>query len=76
MAPWLILGACCFRFFFSVFRFAGIRSQSRPEDIMYEVFRAMKSLDFEWRTINPYHVIVRKKNDANSVQTFAKLDNF
>ncbi len=40
---------------------AGIRSQSRPEDIMYEVYRAMKQLDFEWKVINPYHVIVRKR---------------
>ncbi|PIO56348.1 hypothetical protein TELCIR_22253, partial [Teladorsagia circumcincta] len=41
----------------------GIRSQSRPEDIMYEVFRAMKSLDMEWKVLNPYHVIARKKPD-------------
>uniref|UniRef100_A0A0N5AVL9 non-specific serine/threonine protein kinase n=1 Tax=Syphacia muris TaxID=451379 RepID=A0A0N5AVL9_9BILA len=39
----------------------GIRSQSRPEDIMYEVFRAMKTLDFEWKILNPYHVIVRRR---------------
>ncbi|KAK6761511.1 hypothetical protein RB195_022542 [Necator americanus] len=44
----------------------GIRSQSRPEDIMYEVFRAMKSLDMEWKVLNPYHVIARKKPE-NSV---------
>jgi len=41
----------------------GIRSQSRPEDIMYEVFRAMRTLEFEWRVINPYHVIVKRKGD-------------
>jgi len=39
----------------------GIRSQSRPEDIMCEVFRAMKFLDFEWKMLNAYHVIVRRK---------------
>jgi 5'-AMP-activated protein kinase catalytic alpha subunit len=39
----------------------GIRSQSRPEDIMYEVFRAMKYLDFEWKLLNAYHVVVRRK---------------
>lgn len=39
----------------------GIRSQSRPEDIMYEVYRAMKSLDLEWKLLNPYHVVVRRK---------------
>ena len=27
----------------------GIRSQSRPEDIMAEVFKAMKKLNYEWK---------------------------
>lgn len=40
----------------------GIRSQSKPNDIMMEVYRAMKALDFEWKVINPYHVRVRQKN--------------
>ena len=40
----------------------GIRSQSRPNDIMTEVYRAMKALNFEWKIINPFHVKVRKKN--------------
>jgi len=37
----------------------GIRSQSKPHDIMYEVYRAMKTLSFEWKTVNPFHVQVR-----------------
>jgi 5'-AMP-activated protein kinase catalytic alpha subunit len=40
----------------------GIRSQSKPNDIMLEVYRAMKALDYEWKVINPYHVRVRKKS--------------
>ncbi|CAH2235931.1 5'-AMP-activated protein kinase catalytic subunit alpha-2 isoform X1 [Pararge aegeria] len=40
----------------------GIRSQSKPNDIMLEVFRAMKVLDYEWKVINPYHVRVRTLN--------------
>lgn len=40
----------------------GIRSQSKPNDIMLEVYRAMKALDYEWKVINPFHVRVRKKN--------------
>ena len=28
---------------------------------MNEVYRAMKTLDFEWKVINPYHVHVRRK---------------
>ncbi len=43
----------------------GIRSQSKPNDIMLEVYRAMKALDFEWKVLNPYHVRVRKENKAN-----------
>uniref|UniRef100_A0A8W7PSP1 non-specific serine/threonine protein kinase n=1 Tax=Anopheles coluzzii TaxID=1518534 RepID=A0A8W7PSP1_ANOCL len=43
----------------------GIRSQSKPNDIMLEVYRAMKALDFEWKIINPYHVRVRKYNARN-----------
>nr|ANT47199.1 5'-AMP-activated protein kinase catalytic subunit alpha-2 [Dastarcus helophoroides] len=40
----------------------GIRSQSKPNDIMMEVYRAMKALNYEWKVINPYHVRVRHKN--------------
>lgn len=40
----------------------GIRSQSKPNDIMLEVYRAMKALDFEWKIINPFHVRVRRLN--------------
>lgn len=41
----------------------GIRSQSKPNDIMNEVYRAMKALDYDWKVINPYHVRVRHKNE-------------
>ncbi|XP_077439805.1 5'-AMP-activated protein kinase catalytic subunit alpha-2 isoform X1 [Vanacampus margaritifer] len=40
----------------------GIRSQSRPYDIMAEVYRAMKHLGFDWKVVNPYHLRVRRKN--------------
>ncbi|ETE70007.1 5'-AMP-activated protein kinase catalytic subunit alpha-2, partial [Ophiophagus hannah] len=40
----------------------GIRSQSKPYDIMAEVYRAMKHLDFEWKVVNAYHLRVRRKN--------------
>ncbi|CAL8124794.1 unnamed protein product [Orchesella dallaii] len=40
----------------------GLRSQSKPQDIMNEVFRAMKTLDYVWKIVNPYHVRVRRKN--------------
>jgi 5'-AMP-activated protein kinase catalytic alpha subunit len=44
----------------------GIRSQSKPHDIMSEVYRAMKTLDFEWKIMNPYHVQVRRKNPGKA----------
>ncbi|CAJ0921211.1 unnamed protein product, partial [Mesorhabditis belari] len=47
----------------------GIRSQSRPEDIMQEVYRAMKTLDFEWKVLNPYHVIVRRRPENSTQDT-------
>lgn len=43
----------------------GIRSQSKPRDIMYEVFKAMRKLQFEWKTITPYHVRVRRTNPVS-----------
>jgi len=39
----------------------GIRSQSKPSDIMNEVYKAMKALNFEWKVVNPYHVRVRHR---------------
>ena len=37
----------------------GIQSQSRPEDIMTEIFRKMKGLNYYWKVISPYHVLVK-----------------
>lgn len=44
----------------------GIRSQSKPNDIMMEVYRAMKALGYEWKVINSYHVRVRQKNKLHN----------
>lgn len=49
----------------------GIRSQSKPNDIMLEVYRAMKALDYEWKIINSYHVRVRRLNAQTS--KYAKM---
>jgi len=40
----------------------GIRSQSKPHDIMSEVYKAMKVLDFEWKVMNPFNIRVRRSN--------------
>nr|XP_053629506.1 5'-AMP-activated protein kinase catalytic subunit alpha-2-like [Cherax quadricarinatus]QPF20893.1 AMP-activated protein kinase subunit alpha [Cherax quadricarinatus] len=44
----------------------GIRSQSKPLDIMSEVYKAMKVLGFEWKVVNPFYVRVRRKNPVTS----------
>ncbi|XP_012873969.1 PREDICTED: 5'-AMP-activated protein kinase catalytic subunit alpha-1 [Dipodomys ordii] len=49
----------------------GIRSQSRPTDIMAEVCRAIKQLDYEWKVVNPYYLRVRRKNPVTS--TYSKM---
>uniref|UniRef100_A0A7N8Y831 5'-AMP-activated protein kinase catalytic subunit alpha-1 n=1 Tax=Mastacembelus armatus TaxID=205130 RepID=A0A7N8Y831_9TELE len=51
----------------------GIRSQSRPNDIMSEVCRAMKQLDYEWKVVNPYYLRVRRKNPITGMQTKMSL---
>ncbi|KPL96809.1 5'-AMP-activated protein kinase catalytic subunit alpha-2-like protein [Sarcoptes scabiei] len=43
----------------------GIRSQSKPIDIMNEVYRAMKLLEFEWKAVNQYYIRARRKNPQN-----------
>ena len=37
----------------------GIRSQSRPQDIMAEIFRKLKTLDFQWKLITDYLIRCR-----------------
>nr|ARF07713.1 adenosine activated protein kinase alpha 2 [Megalobrama amblycephala] len=49
----------------------GIRSQSKPYDIMAEVYRAMKQLEYEWIVVNPYHLRVRRKNPVTG--NFVKM---
>ncbi|XP_066532617.1 5'-AMP-activated protein kinase catalytic subunit alpha-2 [Hoplias malabaricus] len=49
----------------------GIRSQSKPYDIMAEVYRAMKQLDYDWKVVNPYHLRVRRKNPVTG--NFVKM---
>ncbi|VVC25113.1 Protein kinase, ATP binding site,Protein kinase domain,Serine/threonine-protein kinase, active site,AMPK [Cinara cedri] len=51
----------------------GIRSQSRPTDIMNEVYRAMKALNFEWKVINPYLIQVRHMNKKTDNYTMISL---
>ena len=38
---------------------------------MYEVFRAMKTLGFEWQIVNAYYVVVRRLN--KSTQQYVEM---
>lgn len=43
----------------------GMRSKNRPEDIMAEVYRAMKALNFQWKVITPFHARCRCWNQVS-----------
>ncbi|RWS08738.1 serine/threonine protein kinase-like protein [Dinothrombium tinctorium] len=49
----------------------GIRSQSKASDIMNEVYRAMKALDFQWKTVNAFHIRVQRQNPVT--KKFVKM---
>ena len=49
----------------------GIRSQSKPQDIMQEVYRAMKTLGYDWKSVNNFHIRVRRKNPVS--EKFVKM---
>lgn len=51
----------------------GIRSTSPPADIMYEVYKAMKKLDFEWKPITPFYLKVRRKIPQTGRYAFMTL---
>ncbi|OUC46011.1 kinase domain protein [Trichinella nativa] len=50
-----------------------LRWSDKPENIMVQLLHLLKSLNFEWRMINPYHVIVRRKNDLESPKMILQL---
>ncbi|XP_003374192.1 5'-AMP-activated protein kinase catalytic subunit alpha-1 [Trichinella spiralis] len=53
--------------------YLGLRWSDKPENIMMQLLHLLKSLNFEWRMINPYHVIVRRKNDLESPKMILQL---
>ncbi|CAJ0929173.1 unnamed protein product, partial [Mesorhabditis belari] len=44
--------------------YLGIRSSANPADIMLQIFNTLSRLNFEWITVDVYHLIVRKKVDV------------
>ena len=51
----------------------GIQSQSRPQDIMAVIFHKMKGLNYYWKIISPYHLLV-KYDLPNKESCSIKLD--
>ncbi|OAF67867.1 5'-AMP-activated protein kinase catalytic subunit alpha-1, partial [Intoshia linei] len=49
----------------------GIRSQNKPVDIMTEVYKALKVLNYEWKIMNNFHIRVRRKNEKS--KSFDKI---
>ena len=50
----------------------GIRSQSRPQDIMAEIFRKLQALNFKWKIVSHYFVRCCQVNPVSGVS--AKVD--
>ncbi|CAF1530688.1 unnamed protein product, partial [Didymodactylos carnosus] len=51
----------------------GIRSQSKPHDIMNEVFKAMKNLGMEWKYSNNSMYSLRARRKAVHSDRYVKL---
>ncbi|CAF1341967.1 unnamed protein product [Adineta steineri] len=51
----------------------GIRSQSKPQDIMNEVFKAMKDLGMEWKFCNNSMYSVRTRRKVANTNRYVKL---
>ncbi|CAF1117104.1 unnamed protein product [Adineta ricciae] len=51
----------------------GIRSQSKPQDIMNEVFKAMKDLGMEWKYCNNSMYSVRARRKVANTNRYVKL---
>eukprot|EP00043_Microstomoeca_roanoka_P005124 m.53730 g.53730 ORF g.53730 m.53730 type:complete len:497 (-) comp12819_c1_seq1:195-1685(-) len=51
----------------------GMRSQNRPEDIMAEVYRTLRALNFQWKVITPFHVRCRCWNQVSGTMVKMSL---
>ncbi|UJR24797.1 hypothetical protein I4U23_006172 [Adineta vaga] len=51
----------------------GIRSQSKPQDIMNEVFKAMKDLGMEWKYCNNSMYSLRTRRKVANTNRYVKL---
>jgi 5'-AMP-activated protein kinase catalytic alpha subunit len=59
----------------------GMRSHNSPFEVMQEVYRAMASLNFQWKVVTPYHARCRCWNQVSgslvkmSLQLYATADS-
>lgn len=59
----------------------GMRSQNSPYEVMQEVYRAMASLNFQWKVVTPFHARCRCWNQVSgslvkmSLQLYATTDS-
>ncbi|EGD79244.1 CAMK/CAMKL/AMPK protein kinase [Salpingoeca rosetta] len=51
----------------------GMRSQNKPQDIMAEVYRTLRALNFQWKVITPYHVRCRCFNQVSGTMVKMSL---
>jgi hypothetical protein len=51
----------------------GIRSPSRPEDIMNEVYRVLKFLSIDWKVHNYYHICCRDRIGDHDIKVNLQL---
>jgi len=54
--------------------YLGIHTRLSPRDIMLEVYRSLKVLDFDWKRVNPYSIRCRKLSpDARYIKIAIQL---
>jgi len=51
----------------------GIQSHDKPLDIMTSVYAGMKELDWEWKTVNTFQILVRQKPLPDGITTGMRL---
>eukprot|EP00049_Salpingoeca_infusionum_P001128 m.45464 g.45464 ORF g.45464 m.45464 type:complete len:510 (-) comp10880_c1_seq3:465-1994(-) len=54
----------------------GMRSQNSPDAVMGAVYKALKSLNFQWKVITPYHVRCRCWNQVSGTMIKMSLQLF
>lgn len=48
----------------------GLRSKNNPNEIILELYNALKSIGMEWKTVNDYHIRARYKTRSDTIVKF------